>query len=193
VKGKRKPVEQGKSPISGTRPPAEHQFKPGQSGNPQGRKTAGASIREWINWLSEKKYTETKLRLVARDRDEVWTKRAAAERILRTLEAGDLADFAGLLRGENNLEDLRGMGINTEVVKKIKQKTRRVPGGKDANGKDVVEEIIEREIELHDRAGPDFDRVVDQTAGKPQQNVDHTSGGQPFTLGPIKLEGEREL
>lgn len=169
-KAQQKPVEQGVSPISGTAPPAQHQFKPGESGNPNGRaKSAGTSIREWINVFSHQELCENDLRKIGRDKSSPWSKRTAAERMLRTLEAGDISDFSGLLKGENNLEDLRGMGINTEVVKKLKQKTRVVPKG---DGK--VEEVIEREIELHDRAGNDFDRIMDRTEGKPKQGVEVT-------------------
>jgi len=54
-------------------------------------------------------------------------------------------------------------------VRRLKQKTRKVPiAGKDG----VVEEIIEREIELYDRGGADFDRILDRTEGKPKQSVD---------------------
>lgn len=122
--------------------------------------------------------TEAEVRLMARNKKSPLYKRIACERILRSIEAGDLADFAGLLKGENNLEDLRGMGINTEVIKKLKQKTRRVPTG---NG-DETEELIEREIELHDRAGSDFDRIIDRTLGKPAQSVDVTSNGKQVAV-----------
>ena len=32
--------------------------------------------------------------------------------------------------------------------------------------------LIDREIELHDRAGVDFDRISDRTEGKPKQTLD---------------------
>lgn len=163
---------------TGLKPP----YKPGQSGNPAGRKSAGAYLREELNSLVYAQLTEDQVRRIARNKKESINRRAAAERILRLVEVGDLADFAGLLRGENSLEDLRGMGINTEVVKKFKQKTRKeVTGaGEDAD----VEEIIEREIELFDRAGLDFDRIADQTAGKPMQPTEHT-GEITVTIRPM--------
>lgn len=142
-------------------------YKPGESGNPEGRKTAGAYIQEWINSFYANDLTLVQLRQIARDPKVGCQRRTAAERVIRTMEAGDLADFAGLLKGENNLEDLRAMGVNTEVIKKIKQKTRKVVG------QDEVEELVEREIELHDRAGADFDRVCDRTEGKPKQSMTH--------------------
>lgn len=158
-------------------PPVGTRFKPGESGNPSGKRSAGHTIREWINTLSEGDHTEEELRRIARDKRIGWTKRLAAERILRSLEHGDLADFAPLLKGEADLPKLREDGINTEVVKKIKQKSRVVPVGEGE-----TEEIIEREIELHDRAGEDFDRIIDRTLGKPAQSIDHTSGGKPFVV-----------
>lgn len=146
-------------------------FKPGESGNPAGRKTAGAYLREELNSIVHANLTEDEVRRIARDKKAPMNRRAAAERYLRLIEAGDIADFAGLLRGENQIEDLRGMGINTEVVKKFKQKTRKV-----AVGDGEVEEVIYREIELHDRAGTDFDRIAEQTGGKPVQPTEHSGG-----------------
>lgn len=172
----------GETPV-GAKP-----WKKGQSGNPKGRPTAGATLREWLNIFADQNLTEKALRKIARDPVVPWPKRAAAHRVVRMLESGDLADFSGLLRGENNLEDLRGMGINTEVIKKLKQKTRVVPTGDGSS-----EEIIEREIELHDRAGLDFDRVFDRTEGRPSQAVDLTSGGKEITLLPIVLDGDKPL
>lgn len=151
----------------GNIPPPEHRWRPGESGNPAGRPTAGLTIREHVNELARQDLTEAELRKIARNPETGWTKRAAAERILRTLEHGDISDFAGVLRGENNIEDLRAMGVNTEVVKKLKTKSRKQ---KVEDGE--VEEIIEREIELHDRAGQDFDRVVNHTAGNPVQPIE---------------------
>jgi hypothetical protein len=125
-------------------------FQPGQSGNPGGRKTAGATIREWFNSLAEQQLDEDALRAVARDKRAPWPKRAAAERILRTLEAGDLADFEPYLRGEMTLEQLREAGRNTELLKRAKT---------GAKG--------QREVELHDRAGADIDRIIGHTEPTP--------------------------
>ncbi len=143
-------------------------YEPGESGNPDGRKTAGAYIKECINAFYAQDLSLDDIRKIARDPKAGCRSRTAAERVLRAMEAGDLADFAGLLRGENNLEDLRAMGVNTEVIKKCKQKTRKIVGQDGA-----VEELVEREVELHDRAGEDFDRVCDRTEGKPKQSVTH--------------------
>jgi hypothetical protein len=162
-----KPAEVAVSPISGTPPPVEYQFKPGQSGNPMGRPSAGATVREWINGMQHK--TEAELRRVATSPAAPCLKRAAAQILLRALEAGDLADFEPLLDGRQSLRELRDAGVNTEVVKKFKQKTRKVA----AEDGDGVEEVVEREIELHDRAGEAFDRICDRTEGRPRQSVTH--------------------
>jgi hypothetical protein len=131
-------------------PPA----KPGEVRNPKGRTTAGASIREYMNAMAEAELTETELRTIARSKVQPWTRRAAAERILRTLETGDVADFLPVVEGKKTLKELRDEGINTEVVKKIKPSEHGV------------------EIELHDRAGADVDRIMDRTDGRPKQTVD---------------------
>lgn len=123
---------------------------------------------EWLNVFAEQELGRAALKVIASDEAASFTKRASAQRAIRLLETGDIADFAGLLRGENNLEDLRGMGINTEVVKRFKQKTRVIEG---KDGK-KVEEVVDREIELYDRAGDDFDRICDRTHGRPKQSIE---------------------
>jgi hypothetical protein len=149
--------------------------KPGEVRNPEGRKTAGAYVKEWINSFTHQELSEKDLRKIARDKAEPWAKRTAAERMLRTLEAPDLADFQDAVDGVSDLKALRKQGLNTEVVKKLKTKTRTIPS---QDGDPVVE--VEREIELYDRAGVDFDRVVEKTAGKDPQATDITSGGKPI-------------
>lgn len=107
------------------------------------------------------------MRAIARDKSTPWPKRAAAERVVRTMEYGDLADMESILDGSVSLKQLRAYGINTEVIKKIKvKKTVEY----DDEG-DPVSEQTEREVELHDRAGDDFDRVMDRTEGRPRQEV----------------------
>jgi hypothetical protein len=166
--------------------------QPGEVRNPTGIRTAGATLREQCNYLATQDLTEQDLRRIARDQSLPWTRRAAANRILRTLEAPDLADFAGLLRGENSLEDLRAMGVNTEAVKRFKQRTRKqmVGHGEEAE----VEEVIDREIELYDRSGEDFDRVTNHTDGTPKGTVDqtiHVPAGIEITTPLSNLDGRK--
>ncbi len=128
--------------------------------------SAGAKIKLSLNHLSEKDLTENEIRAIARDKALPWTRRAAAERILRTLESGDMADFESYLDSGEKLKSLRAKGLNTEVIKKVKTRIREIP---QQDGPPITE--TEREIELHDRAGVDFDRVMDRTEGKPSQSI----------------------
>lgn len=159
-------------------------WKQGESGNKDGKhRSAGASIQENINSMAAAGLTEAQLKTVARSKVRKWTERAAAERILRTLEVPDLADFAGV----NDMSDLliaRKAGLNTEVVKKFKTKTRTIPND---GGEPVTE--VEREIELHDRAGYDFDRVMDRTMGRPTQAIEHSGPDG----GPIESRSDIDL
>jgi len=147
--------------------------KPGKVRNPAGRRTAGAVVKEWLNSFAEGKVTEQDLRRIARDPSVDWARRTAAERMLRTLEAGDLADFADYLNGSKSLAELKAAGVNTEIVKKAKVKVRTLA--------DETTET-EREIELFDRAGADFDRVLDRTEGKPRQVVELDNAGVAPTV-----------
>ncbi len=124
-------------------------FKPGESGNPLGRRTAGAYVREQVNSLANKDLSESQLRTIANDKSLGWTMRAAAQRILATLERGDMADFEPVLKGKVSLKRLRRRGINTELVKRMA-----------VNDKGIT-------IELHDRSRDDFITVIEQTDGKP--------------------------
>lgn len=143
---------------------------PGEVRNPAGRKTLGATIREQLNALGEAALTEAQLRRIARDQSEPFTRRAAAERILRTLDHPDLADFAPVAEGKKTLKQLRDSGVNTECVKKLKPTEHGV------------------EIELHDRGGEDFDRLVEQTDGLPAKTV--KVEGQPFMATPQERQAE---
>ncbi|HEX8323332.1 MAG TPA: DUF5681 domain-containing protein [Tepidisphaeraceae bacterium] len=163
-------------------PPVEHRFKPGQSGNPSGRpKNAGQSLRECINDFVAQQLTEDALRRIARGKDESIVRRAAAERLLRTVEYPDMADFEEVLAGRETLREARERGLNTGLVRKAKRrtiKTQIVGGEKDGS---ELETEFEVEVELHDRSGTDFDRVSDRTDGRPTQalrinaTVDHSA------------------
>lgn len=116
--------------------------------------------------------TERSLRAISKDHRVGSNKRTAAQRLLRMMECGDLADMQGLCDGSQTLAELRESGVNTEVVKKVKTRTRSLM----ENGETVGVEV-EREVELHDRSGDEFDRVMDRTKGRPRQEiVQHVDG-----------------
>jgi hypothetical protein len=148
--------------IANLRPP-----KLGERRNPFGRSvgTAGASLREWLNAFSDGNLGGAELRKIALDEAEPWTKRAAARRALRTIEGGDLSDFDAYLSGAKTLVELRESGVNTEMVKKAKARVITTKAG---------DQIVERELELFDRSGDDFDRVANRTEGLPKTRVEAT-------------------
>src|SRR5687768_12871165 len=92
-KGDNIPAVKGKYEVGYGKPPKEHRIKPGQVLNPKGQRSAGAIITQLVNALAEQDLSVAELRKIARDPATPWTKRAAAERIIRTVEAGDLADM----------------------------------------------------------------------------------------------------
>lgn len=144
-----------------------HPFQPGQSGNPAGRPpNGGRSLRERCNDFLHQGLLEAQLVKIAKNKKAPPVDRAAAIRILRQLEDPDLADFTPLLNGKKSLAQLRATGVRTNTIKKFKQKSRMVPDGKDG-----YEEVIEREIELHDRSRDEFKLLVEQTDGTPEQTI----------------------
>lgn len=149
-------------------------FRPGQSGNPKGRPPAGLSLREKCNDFVSQGLTAKQLRVIARDESAPIADRGAANRLLRLAESPDLSDFEPFFKGDKSLSELRDAGINTEVVKKRKSKTRQVQVG---DG--VFETEIEREIELYDRGRDEFKLVADQTAGQ--------------TDAPINVQGDLNI
>lgn len=151
----------------GGNPPIQHQFKPGQSGNPAGRPAAGASLREWVNTFDQKKLSRQQLLAIARDDSQPFARQAAAIRCLRTTENPNMADFEPLLRGTQTLEELAKAGVDTSLVKRIKERRKAV-----VEDDEHIADEIERDIELHDRGGEEFDRICDRTDGKPRQVVD---------------------
>lgn len=65
-------------------------FKPGTSGNPAGRKTAGAYIREWFNAMVGWKHE--KVKKVLDDDKAPMGKRIAARQMLDAMEDGTAID-----------------------------------------------------------------------------------------------------
>lgn len=148
-------------------------IKPGQRLNQNRTHNVGATIRMWMNALSQGDKSEDDLMTLARDRRCPVAKRAAAQQLIRMVTVGDLADMESALDGEQSLRDLRTSGVNTQVIKKAKKRIMRSP-----DGEKIGEEI---EIELKDTAGQEFDRVVDHTDGKAIQRQEISgAGGEPI-------------
>ena len=147
----------------GNVPPIEHRWRPGQSGNPAGRRAAGAYLTEYINSLALSRPTEEELRRIVRDPREDHLRRVAAERLLR-MRMPPLADYAGLVNGTETLQQLEARAVDTAIVKKLKERQEY-----NANGELVA---VTRELELHNLAGEEFDRVADRTEGRPTQKID---------------------
>jgi hypothetical protein len=154
-------------PVGYGRPPREHCFRPGRSGNPKGRRSAGASLIEHLNSLGE--MTEAELRDLFEDPRQPTLRRAAALQLLHSLECGDLADFEDSMAGRVTLEDMALAGFNTAIVERFKRKVRTI---RHRNGS--IETIASIDIELHDRSGAAVDRIMDRTFGRPGVAV-HTN------------------
>ena len=147
-------------------------IKAGEIRNPLGRKTLGAYVNECANSIGSRmdkgEITWDDVRKMAKTGEGNW--RIAALRLIRTVENADMADYEPVLDGETDIRGLRKAGVDTTAIKKVKAKRRELPQGKDEPP--IVE--YEREIELHDRSGADFDRLMDRTEGRavPAVNVE---------------------
>jgi hypothetical protein len=118
-----------------------------------GRQTAGATIREWINTLSGQKLSTQQLRALSVDESIDYNKQLAALHMATGTERASLARYEPWLQGEKTLQDLEADGVDVRQIKKAKIGDK---GG--------------REIELHDRAGEAFDRIVEHTDGQAPQS-----------------------
>lgn len=152
------------SPRSGHVAPIEHRFQAGVSPNPEGRPPGGLVVEEWLNLL---------LHDAEMDRDQLWriaeaaktptAKAIAANQALLARFPADLSDFEPYIEGESTLKQLKQAGVATYGVKSCEVKRKRlIVGAGDAAQEWEVEH---RKIELHDRSGPAFDRVMDRTQG----------------------------
>lgn len=144
---------------------AVNRWMPGESGNPKGRKSLGAYVSECINALATEQPSVEECRKRLRGKEISSNMRIALVRYVRMMEHPDVADFEPVLDGQKSLRELRTEGVDTAVVRKVKTKKRYIP-----NGDDPPVEEVEREIELYDRSGQEFDRVLDRTDGKPHES-----------------------
>lgn len=143
--------------------------QPGQVLNPSGRKVLGAYITECKNSLGDKlskgEIGWNDIREMARSGKGNW--RPAAVQMIQSVELPRMADYEPLLDGEMDARGLEKSGVDTTAIKKMKLKRREIP--QDNDDPPIVE--YEREIELHNRSGEAFDRIMDRTVGKPAQSV----------------------
>lgn len=137
------------------------------------------TVRETVNQFVRKNLKEPALRKIRNDAyGKGCVDRMAAGRIIRTLEVPDMLDFEPYLRGECSLADLKKRGVNTELVKRAKVKRTTKDGA----------EHIEAEVELFDRSGDEFDRLMDHTTPRPKQELDVTSGGEKINEQTIAFD-----
>ncbi len=120
-------------------------------------------VARYFNGMSRRKLHHTKLRAIVRNVNLPQLKRAAAERLLRTVDSVSIADFEEYCNGRATLKELGAAGVNVDALRKVKQTTK-------SDG------TVTREVELFDRAGEELDRIMDRTIGKPAQAV-QVSGG----------------
>src|SRR4051812_27652554 len=86
-------------------------FKPGQSGNPLGRPSAGATVKEWCNSLMQRNLTKKQLLAITRKDGIPIGESVAALHLLRMAENPDLADYTPFLDAEKDLVQLRKKGL----------------------------------------------------------------------------------
>lgn len=123
--------------------------------NRAGRPSAGATIREHMNGMTQSGTDEATLRKIAKDKSAPVGRRMAAIQLLKAIEVDDLSDFDPYVEGAVTLSELRASGVDTSVVKKAKVTVRSM-------GEQGTETT--REIEVRDRAGDALDKIIGHTA-----------------------------
>ena len=81
----------GKSPLTGTAPPAEHQFKKGFDPRRGSGDTAGAITKNYLNGMARHDLRTSEITAIARDKAAPHMKRVAAKRLLAAMNSG--SDF----------------------------------------------------------------------------------------------------
>ena len=140
----------GISPVNGQ--PIKGRWKPGESGNPAGRKSIGASIRDWMTTLDGTEHAE--LERLAKSRKEPISKILAAQALLRAATSADVADFDDVIAGKMTLKDAQAKGLPTKAIKRAKA---NAAGGVD--------------IELRADQREDLALIIDHTDGKAIQRT----------------------
>ena len=162
--------------------PGQRRGEPGR--NPAGRPPGGLVVEEWLNLL---------LHDAEMDRDALWrlaenaktptAKAIAANQALLARFPADLSDFEPFIDGARTLKQLKSDGVSTYGVKSCEVKRKRLVAG--AGDAAQEWEIEHRKIELHDRSGPAFDRVMDRTVGRSRENKDVNVKIEHITPTPI--------
>jgi hypothetical protein len=132
-------------------------YPKGKSGFAGKHNTAGAIIKNYFNGLARRKVSSVRLRTIIADEGKPHLLRSAAEQLLHSRSATTLADFDPWIKGDKSLTELRDAGIDVSLVKSA------------SVSKDGI-----RRIELHDRAGQNMDRMMDQTTSRPKTEVSVT-------------------
>ena len=97
-------------------------WKPGQSGNPAGRKKSGASIKEWVSSLVHRQVTPDELMSIAKDPTKLKAQRIAATRLLMFVGIPDMADFSDWFEGKKTLTALKAEGADMGSIKRATER-----------------------------------------------------------------------